>query len=170
MSDYPGSSSASSAYQLPHTLGASVSFSSVVQLCPTLYDPMDCSTQGLPVHHQLPEVVQTHVHRVIDAIQPSHPVMPFSSCLQSFPASGSFPMCQFFASGGQSIGHWASASVLLMNIQVWFPLGLTALISLQFKGISRVVPNATVTKHQFCGAQLSLWSKSHIHTWPLEKP
>ena len=93
----------------------SVQFSSVAQLCPILCDPMDCSTPGFPVHHQLPELAQTHVHRVGDAIQPSHPVVPFSFCLQSFLASGSFPMSQFFASGGQSIG--ISVSVLPMNSQ-----------------------------------------------------
>ena len=93
----------------------SVQFSSVAQSCPTLCGPMNRSTPGLPVHHQLPESTQTHVHRVGDTIQPS--VIPFSSCLQSFPASASFPMSQFFASSGQSIGVSASASVLPMNIQ-----------------------------------------------------
>ena len=88
--------------------------------------------------------------------------IPFSSGLQSFPASGSFQMCQFFASGSQSI--WVSASVLPMNIQDWFPLGWTSWISLQSKGLSRVFSNTTVQKHQFFGAQLSLWSSSHIHT------
>ena len=78
-----------------------VQFSSVTQSCLTLCDPMDCSTPGLPVHHQLPEFNQTHVHWVGDAIQPSHPVVPFSSCPQSFPDSGSFQMSQLFASGGQ---------------------------------------------------------------------
>ena len=97
-------------------------------------------------------------------------VVPFSSCLQSFPTSGSFPMSQFFTSGGQSIGVSASASVLPMNIQDWFPLGLTGWISLQSKGLSRVFSNTTVQKHQFFCAQLSLWSNSHIYTWPLEKP
>ena len=92
-------------------------FSSVAQSCLTLCDPMDCSTPGLPVHHQLLEFTQTHVHRVGDAIQPSHPVTPFSSCLQSFPASGSFQMSLFFPSGGQSIGVSASSLVLPMNIQ-----------------------------------------------------
>ena len=93
-------------------------FSSVTQSCSTLCDPMDCSTPGFPVHHQLLELAQTHDHRVGDAIQPSHPPLsPFSSCLQSFPASGSFQMSQFFASGGQSIGVSASASVLPMIIQ-----------------------------------------------------
>ena len=80
------------------------SFSSVTQLCPTLCNPMDCSTPGFLVHHQLQELTQTHVHRIGDAIQPSHPLVPFSSCLQSFPASGSFPMSQFFTSGGKNIG------------------------------------------------------------------
>ena len=96
--------------------------------------------------------------------------VPFSSCLQSFPASGSFQMSQFFASGGQSIGASASASVLPMNIQNWFPLGWTGWISLLSKGFSRVFSNTTDQKHQFFGAQLSLWSNSHIHTWLLEKP
>ena len=97
-------------------------------------------------------------------------VIPFSSCLQSFPASGSFPMSQLFASGGQNIGVSASASVFLMNIQDWFPWGLTGLISLKSKGLSRVFSNTTVQHHQFFGAQLSLWSNSYIHTWLLEKP
>ena len=95
-------------------------------------------------------------------------VVPFS-CPQSFPASGSFPVSQFFASGGQSVEASASASVLPVNIQGWFPLGLTALISFQSKGISRVFSSTTVQKHQFFGAQLSLMSKSHIHTWLWEK-
>ena len=95
---------------------------------------------------------------------------PFSSCLQSFPAPGSFPMSQFFASGGQSIGVSASASVLPMNIQDWFPLGWTGLFSLQSKGLSRVFSCTTIRKYWFFGAQLSLRSNSHIHTWLLEKP
>ena len=89
----------------------------VAQSCPTLGDPMNCSMPGLTVHHQLPEPTQTHVHRVGDGIQPSHPLVPFFSCLQSFPASGSFHMRKFFTSGGQSIGVSASTSVLPMNIQ-----------------------------------------------------
>ena len=87
----------------------SLQLSSVAQSCPTLRDPMDCSMPGLPVHHQLLELAQIHVHRVSDAIQPSSSVVPFSSCLQSFLASGSFLMSQFFASGGQSVGASASA-------------------------------------------------------------
>ena len=100
----------------------------------------------------------------------SSSVVPFSSCPQSLPASGSFLMSQLFASGGQSIGVSASASVLPMNIQDWFPLGLNAWISMQSKGLSRVFSNTTVQKHQFFGAQPSSQSNSHIHTWPLEKP
>ena len=99
----------------------------------------------------------------------SSSVIPFSSRLQSFPVSESFQMSQFFTSGGQSIGVSASASVLPMNIQDWFPLGWTGLI-LQSKGLSRVFSNTTVQKHQLFSVQLSLWSKSHIHTWLLEKP
>ena len=96
-------------------------------------------------------------------------VVPFSSCLQSVPASGSFPMSQQFASGSQSIGASDSASVLPMNIQDWFPLGLTGWISLQSKGLSRVFSNTTVQKHQFFDSQPSLRSSSHIHTWLLKK-
>ena len=100
----------------------------------------------------------------------SSSVVPFSSHLQSFPASGSFPMSQFFTSGGQSIGVSASTSVLPMNTQDWSPLGWTGWMSLQSKGLSRVFSNTTVQKHQFFSAQFSLWSNSHIHTWLLEKP
>ena len=100
----------------------------------------------------------------------SSSVVPFSSCPQSFPATGSFPVSQLFTSGGQSIGASASTSVLPMDTQDWSPLGWTGWISLQSKGPSRVFPNTTVQKHQFFGAQLSSQSNSHIHTWPLEKP
>ena len=110
----------------------------------------------------------------IESVMPSNHLIlcrvPFSSCLQTFPASGSFLMSQFFASDGQSIGPSALASVLPTNTQHWFPLGLTSLISLQSKGLSRVFSKATLQKHQFFGAQLSLWSNSHIHSWLLEKP
>ena len=97
-------------------------------------------------------------------------IVPFSSHLPSFPASGSFLVSQFFPSGGQSIRVSASASVLPMNIQDWLPLGWTGWISLQSKGLSRVFSKTTVQKHQFFGAQPSSQSKSHIHTWPHEKP
>ena len=100
----------------------------------------------------------------------SSSVIPFSSHLQSFPASGSFQMSQLFAWGGQSIGVSASTSVLPMNTQDWFPLGWTDWISLQSKGFSRVFSNTTVQNHQFFRAQLSSQSNSHIHTWPVEKP
>ena len=99
----------------------------------------------------------------------SSSVVPFSSRLQSFLASVSFPMSQFFASGGQSIGASASASVLPTNIEGWFPLGLISFISLLSEGLSRVFSNTTVQKLQFFVTQLSLWSNSHIHTWLLEK-
>ena len=100
----------------------------------------------------------------------SSSVVPFTSHLQSFPASGFFQMSQVFTSGGQSTGVSASASVLPMNIQDWFPLGWTGWISLLSKGLSRVFSNTTVHKHQYFGAQLSLYPNSHIHTWLLEKP
>ena len=99
----------------------------------------------------------------------SSSVVPFSSCPQSLPASGSFQMSQLFAWGGQSIGVSASASLLPMNTQDWSPLGWTGWISLQSKGLSRVFSNTTVQKHQFFGAELSSQSNSHIHTWPVEK-
>ena len=99
----------------------------------------------------------------------SSSVIPFSFCLQSFPPSGSFPMSQPFASGGQSNGASASASVLPINIQAWSPLGLAGLISLQSKGFSSIFSNTTLQKHQFFSTQVSLWSNSHIHTWLLEK-
>ena len=133
-----------------------VQFSSVAQSCPTLFHPMDCSTPGLPVHHQLPEFTQTHVHWVGDAIQPSHPLSSPSSPAFNLPALGSFPMSQLFAWGGQSIGVSASTSVLPMNTQDWSPLGWTSWISLQSKGLSRVFFNTAVQKHQFFGTQLSL--------------
>ena len=104
------------------------------------------------------------------AIAISSAVIPFSSCPQSLPASESFPMSQLFAWGGQRIGVSALASVLTMNTQDWSPLGWTGWISLKSKGISRVFSNTTVLKHQFFGAQLSSQAKSHIHTWPVEKP
>ena len=99
----------------------------------------------------------------------SSSVVPFF-CFQSFPALGSFPVSQLFPLGGQSIRASASASVLPMNIQDWFPLGWTGWISLLSRGLSRVFSNTTVQKHLFFGTQLSLQSNSHIHTWVLEKP
>ena len=100
----------------------------------------------------------------------SSTVIPFSSCPQSFPALGSFPMSQLFSWGGQSIGVSASTSVLPMNTQDWTPLGWTRCILLQSKGLSRVFSNTTIQNHQFFSPQLSSLSNSPIHTWPLEKP
>ena len=140
----------------PFLIYTSVQSSSVAQSCLMLCNPMDCSTPGFPIQHQHSELAQTHAHRVSDAIQPSHPQVPYSSCLQCFPTSGSFPMNQLFTSGGQNIGVSVSASVLPMNIQDWFPLGLTGWISLLSKGLSRVFSSTTAEKHQFFSTQLSL--------------
>ena len=148
----------------------SVQFSSLTQLCSTLCDPMNCSMPGLPFHHQLPEFTQTHVHRVGDAIQPSHPLSSPSPPAPNPSWHQSFPMGQLFTWGGQSIGVSALVSVLPMNTQDWSPLEWTGWISLQSKGLSRVFSNTTVQKHHFFGAQLSSQSNSHIHTWLLEKP
>ena len=127
-----------------------------------------CSMPGSSVLYYLLEFAQIHVHQVNDAILTiSFSAAPFS--LQSFPASESFPMSGFFTSGDQGIGVSASASVLPMIIQSWFPWGLSGLISLQSKGLSRVFSNTTVQKCQFFGTQPSFWSDSHICTWLLEK-
>ena len=149
---------------------------SVAQSCATLCDPMDCSTPGFSVLHYLLEFAQTHVHWVSDVIQLSHPLLsPSLTALNLsqhqglFQWVGSFPMSWLLTSGGQSIGASASASVLPMNIQGWFPLKLTGWISLKSKGLSRVFSNTTVQKHQFLSAQLSSQSNSHIHTWLLKK-
>ena len=152
---------------LPHS--CSVQFSSVAQLCPTLCDPMNHSTPGLPVYHQLPEFTQSHVQSQWCHPAISSSVVPFSSCPQSLPATESFPMSQLFTWGAQSTGVSALASFLPKNTQDW-PLGWTGWISLQSKGLSRVFSNTTVQKHQFLGAQPTSQSHSHIHTWPLEKP
>ena len=118
-------------------------FGSVQFSCVRLCDPMDCSTPGIKIHHQVPELAQTHVHLnrwCCPTISSS--IILFSSCLQSFSASLSFPMSQFFAQGGQNIGVSVSTSVLPMNIQDWFPLEWTGLI-LQFKGLSKVFSNSS---------------------------
>ena len=148
---------------------SSVQFSSVAQSCLTLCNPMNRSTPGLPVYHQLPEFTQTHAHRVSDAIQPSHPLSSLLLLPPIPPSIRVFPMSQFFAWGGQSVGVSASPSVLAMNTQDWSPLGRTGWISLQSMGLSRVLSNTIVQKHQFFGTQLSSQSNSHIYTWPLEK-
>ena len=135
-----------------------VQFSLVTQLRLTLCDPMDCSTPGFPVH---PRACSNSCplswwrHPTISSF-----VIPVSSCPQYFPASWSFPVSQFFTSGGQSIGISASASVLPMSIQDWFPLGWTGWISLQSKGLSRVFSNTTSSRH---------WEKTFCPTWKQEK-
>ena len=115
--------------------------SSVTQLCPALCDPMNCSMLGFPVYHQVLELAQTHVHWVGDAIQASHPLSSPSLPAFNLTQHHVFPMSQHLPSDGQSIGASASASVLLMNIQDWFPLGLTGWISLQSKRLSKVSSN-----------------------------
>ena len=149
---------------------SSVQFSSVAQSCPILCDPMNRSTPGLPVHHQLLELFK---FMPIESVMPSSHLILCRPLLLLPPilrASGSFPMSQLFAWGGQNIGVSASASVLTMNTQDWSPLGWIGWISLQPKGLLRVFSNITVQKHQLFGAQLSSQSNSHIHTWPLKKP
>ena len=145
-------------------------FSSVAQSCPTLCHPINCSTPGLPVYHQLPEFTQTQVHWVSDAIQPSHPLL--SPSLAAPNPSQHQGLFQWVNSLHEvaGIGVSASASVLPMNTQDWSPLEWTGGISLQSKKLSRVFSNTTVQKHQFFGAQLSSQPNSHIHTWPQEKP
>ena len=134
---------------------------SVTQSCPTLCHPMNRSTPGLPVHHQLPEFTQTHVHWVGDAIQPFHPLSSPSPPAPNPSQHQSLFQWVNSASGGQSIGVSASTSVLPVNIQDLFLLGWTGWISLQSKGLSRVFSNTTVQKHQFFSAQLSSQSNSH---------
>ena len=142
---------------------------SVAQSCPTLCDPMDCSMPGFPVHYLLEFCSNSCPLSQWCRPTISSSVTPFS-CLQSFPSRGSFPMSQLFASGGQSIRASASTSVLPINIQGWFPLGWTGLISLLSKGLSRVFSSTAIWRHQFFSTQPSLWSSSHIHTWLQVKP
>ena len=131
----------------------SVQFSSLTQLCPTLCKPMAYSISGFPVHHQLLEPTETRVHRVSDAIQPSHPLS--SPSPPAFNHSQHQGLFQSVSSSHQVLS-FTSAKVLPMNIQDWFPLGWTGWISLHSKGISRVFSNTTVEMHQFFGTQLSL--------------
>ena len=147
----------------------SVQFSSVAQSCLTLCDPMDWSTSGFPVRNQLLELAQTHVYRVSDAIQPSHPLLSPSPPAFNLSSIRVFSNESALHIRGQIVGVSASTSVLPMNTQVWSPIGRTGWISLQSKRLSRVFSNTTVQKHQFFGTQLSSQSNSHIHAWPLEK-
>ena len=140
---------------------------SVIKSCQTPCNPMNCSTSGFPVLHCLPELAQTHVHWVSDAIQPSYPLSPLLPLPSIFPSIRAFPVSWLFTSGGQSIGASASASVLPMNTQGWFPLGLTGLISLQFKGLSTVFSSTRIQKDQFFSTQPCLQSNSPICMWQL---
>ena len=130
---------------------------------------MNCSTPGFPVLCYPLEFAQIHVHWVGDTVQPSHPLLPLLLLPSVFPSIIAFQMSQLFAAGGESIGVSASTSVLPINTQGWFTLGLTGFIFLQFKGFSIVFSNTTLWKHQFFGIHPSLWFHSHIHTWLLEK-
>ena len=133
-----------------------------------LCDPMDCSMPDFPVLHSLPEFAQTHVHWVSDATQPSHSLSPPSPlALNLSQHQGLF---QWVGSSHQVVKVLQLQPVLPMNIQDWFPLELTGLISLLSKGLSRVFSSTTIRKHQFFSIQPSLWFNSHIHTWLLEKP
>ena len=137
-------------------------FSSVAQSCPTVYNPMNRSTPGLPIHHQLPESIQTHVHWVGDAIQPSQPL----SSLLLLPSI--FPSLRVFSNESALRMRWPKYWSFSFSISPFNEH--PGLISLQSKGLSRVFSNTTVQKHQFFGAQLSSQSNCHIHTWLLEKP
>ena len=131
---------------------------------------MDCSPPSFPVLHYFPEFTQTLGPWVSDTISPSHPLPPTSPfALNLSQHQGLFQWVNTL-SGGQSTRASGSASVLPLNIQGWFPLGLTGLISLQYKGFSRIFISTTIQKHQFFGAQASLWSNPHMCTWLLEKP
>ena len=146
---------------------SSVQFSSVTQSCPTLCDPMNHTMPGFPVHQQLPEFTKTHVHKVGDAIQASHPLSSPSPPVPNPPtASEPFSVSQLFAWGGQSIGVSALVSVLPKNTQERSPSEWTGWISLQSRGLSRVFSNTTVQKHQFFSTQLSSQPNSHIHIRP----
>ena len=145
---------------------------SVAKFCPTLCNPMDCSTPGSSVLHYYLEFAQILIHRVGDNyLTISTSVTLLSFCPQSFSVPGLFSMSWLFASGGQSIGASAAATVLSRNIQGWFPSGLTDLISMQPKGLSRVLPSTTIRKHQFFGTQPShgptltpiTWHAYHQH-------
>ena len=156
---------------MPSILPDFCCYCSIAKLCPTLYKPMDCSTPGFPVLHHLPELAQTHVHRVSDAIQPSHPLSPPSPpALSLSQHQGLFQWVGSSHQVAKVLELQLDSSVLPMNIQGWFPLGWTGWISLQSKGLSRLFSSTTTKKYQFFSFQPSLWSNSHIHTWPLEKP
>ena len=144
--------------------GESNQFSSVTQSCPTLCEPLNCSTQGFPVQHQTPELSQTHVHPVGDNIQPSHPLsFPSPPAFNLSPVPESFPFSQFFSSGGQSISLSKEYSGLISFRMDWFNLRAD-------QGTLKGVLQHRSGINMFFSAQISLWSNSHIHTWLLEKP
>ena len=145
-------------------------FSPAAQSCLTLCDRMNHSTPGLPVHHNSQSLLKLTYIVLVTSFNHLTFCLPLLFLPSIFLSIRVFQVSQFFASGGQRIGVSASASVLLMNIQDWFPLGWTGWIFLQSKGLSKVFSNTTVQKHQFFSVQLSLQSNSDIHTWPLEKP
>ena len=148
-----------------------VQFSSIQSLsCVRLCDPMNSKMPGLPVHHQLLDFTQTHVLRVSDAIQPSHPLSSPSHLPPIPPSIRVFSNESTFCMRWPKYWSFSSASFLPKNTQGWSPLEWNGWISLQSKGLSRVFSNTAVQKHQFFGAQLSSQSNSHIHTWLLEKP
>ena len=147
----------------------SVQFSSVAQSCPTLCDPMNCSTSGFSVHHHLPEFTQIHIHWVGDAIQPSHPLLSPFPPAPNPSQHQSFPMSQLFTRGGQSIGVSALASFLPENTQDRSPLEWTSWISLQFKGLSSLLQHHS-SKASILGHSAFFTVQLSHHTWPLEKP
>ena len=146
---------------------SSVQFSSVAQTCPTICNPMNCSTPGLPVHHQLLELAETRVYRVGNAIQTSYPrLSPSPPAPNPSQHQGLFQ----WVNSSHEVAKVLEFQLQHQSFQDWSPLGWTGWISLQSKGLSRVFSNTTVQKHQLFGTQLSSQSNSHIHTWPLEKP
>ena len=140
----------------------SVQFSSVTQLCLNLCDPMNHSTPGFPIHHRLPEFTETHVHRLCDAIQPSHSL--------SSPSSPAPNLSQHQLFSNESTLHMRWPKYWSFSFSIIPSKEIPGLISLQSKGLSRAFSNTTVQKHQFFGAQPSSQTNSHIHTWLLEKP
>ena len=142
----------------------------VIKLCLTFCDPMDCTMPSFPIPHYLLEFSQVHVHWSV--VPCNHLILycPLLLLLSIFPSTRVFPVSQLFASGEQSIGASDSAKPLPVSIQGWFPLGLTGLISLQSRELSRVFSSTIVQKHQFFGTPPSLLSSSHIHTWLLGRP
>ena len=147
----------------PHTNNVVVQSLSDVQLFATPWTAAHQATLPMTISRSLLKLLS------IESVIFNCRYFKCNDCLQSFPASGSFLMSQFFTSGGQSIGASASSSVLPMNTQGWFPLGLTGLISSQSKGLSSIFSNTTIQKYQFFSSQPSSWSNCHIHTRLLEK-